>query len=356
MGLPGSLKLPIPSGKNTVGTAIFHLTRSLHQEASRELILQIWYPAQKSSSLSRAPYIPVPALISAMKNNEYMNISAEVLESWGSLKTHSLSNADISGNADQFPLLIFSHGFGVSRCNYTLYTEDLASHGFIVAGIDHADSGLTVLPDGRVLSFAPDSPGPDHQAVHMAEDAAFVVDAFLEGTQNIDMFVDRIDPQRIGMLGHSLGGAAALNIGWMDSRFRAYANLDGYPFGQIREKGINGPFLTILQQPGSPITIPDSMRIERKRDWAGIIGRTRYEAFIIKVKGTSHFNFCDFPFLVPDSLLARNGGVIAAQRGHEIVMGILRSFFSQYLDNGNRESFASVMRKYPEVTIEVSDD
>ena len=361
--LSDSHALPTPSGGYPVGTAIFHLIRiplqvnaSAESSTHRELMVQVWYPAETPRDIATTPYIPDSALISAMKKDEYMNISAETLESWRNLKSHSFLNADVTANSDQFPLVIFSHGFGMARCNYTLYTEDLASHGFIVAAIDHANSGLTVLPDGRVLSFAPDSLGPDHKVVQMAEDATFVVDALLDGTQNVDKFVGRIDPQRIGMLGHSLGGAAALNVGWIDIRFRAYANLDGYQFGQIREKGINGPFLAILQQPGGPISIPDSMGIERKREWADIIAKTKNDAFIIKVKGTSHFNFSDFPFLIPDSLLVRNGGVIAAQRGHEIVTVLLRSFFAQYLDYGSTESFKDIMSKYPEVTFEVTND
>jgi hypothetical protein len=53
-------------------------------------------------------------------------------------------------------VLIFSHGRGGYRQHNTMQVEELVSHGYIVAAIDHpyAATGV-VFPDGRIAAFDP---------------------------------------------------------------------------------------------------------------------------------------------------------------------------------------------------------
>ena len=352
--------LPGPSGQYTVGTSIFYIVdharkSPIDSARARELMVELWYPASTHHGIERALYIPDSALINAMKNDEYLDLSPGVLDSWRDLVSHSYLNAPLASSPRLIPLILFSHGFGMSRLNYTSMFEDLASHGFIVAAIDHPGSGLTVLPDARVISFAPDPHGPDGKADTMVKDALFVLNALLDSNQAAGRFARRIDAQRIGMFGHSLGGAAALDMGRVDKRFRACANMDGHPFGKIPTDGLHQPSLMLLQQPGEPIHIPDQMRFERDSLWSAIIHKQNSEAYVITIKGMSHFNFSDLPFIVPDSLMTRNGGTIAPQRGHEIMTRILRAFFGRYLQNAMTDSFQEIAREYPEVIIKQLD-
>ncbi len=348
---------PKPSGPYSLGTVIFHLTDQTRKDPTdstssrgRELMIQIWYPASTSQG-PVTPYFPNSGLISAMKKEEYLNISPTVLESWRSLTSHAISNVSIVSDPSRFPLIVFSHGFGVSRSNYTFILEELASHGFIVVAIDHPTSGLVILPDERVLSLVPDPLGPDGKAGSMTQDASFVLDALLDTSQEAGQFARHIDTQRIGMFGHSLGGAAALDMGRVDSRFRACANMDGYPFGKILAEGLHQPSLMLLQQPGEPIRISDQMRFERDSLWSAIIQKGGSIMHAMAIKGTSHFNFSDLPFIIPDSLMLRNGGTITPQRGHEIITHILHGFFTHYLKNRISDSFQDIATKYPEVTL-----
>jgi len=151
--------LPKPTGQYAVGTSIFHLTDFSRKYAfapesgrHREMMVQIWYPAKKMKQASTVSYFPDPTLISKLKKEEYLDLKPEVIESWNT-KTYSARDAPIIQKPRRLSLLIFSHGFGMSRSNYTSILENLASRGYIIAAIDHPYMGFTVMPDGRTLSF-----------------------------------------------------------------------------------------------------------------------------------------------------------------------------------------------------------
>ncbi len=128
------------------------------------------------------------------------------------------------------PLLLFSHGAsGVGRSNETLFYE-LASRGCLVFSLDHPhdsffctlSSGKKIFVDQAFLKEAMSTQGggdlqKDWDQLNRwvdprIEDINFVLDKILDG--NVDnAYEDKIDPKRIILAGHSLGGAAALAIG-----------------------------------------------------------------------------------------------------------------------------------------------
>jgi predicted dienelactone hydrolase len=110
-----------------------------------------------------------------------------------------------------------------------------------MAAIDHPYVGLTVLPEGRVLSFTPETGGPSPDAAArrveaMAQDALFVLDALLDRKSEAGQFARHIDSNRVGMLGQSIGGAAALESCRVSTRFKACADLDGDVWGESRDR------------------------------------------------------------------------------------------------------------------------
>jgi predicted dienelactone hydrolase len=200
----------------------------------------------------------------------------------------------------------------MSRANYTAIIEDLASHGYIVAAIDHPYSGLTVLPDSRVLSFTPDPGGPSPEAATrrveaMAQHASFVIDALLDKKSNAGRFAGHIDPQRVGMLGHSIGGAASLEACRAHSRLKACADLDGDAWGRAESEGVGRPFLVLLNEPAESHRPPVAMREQRDKGWADLIAKKKSAAFVVKVGSTTHYSFSDLPFIVPEALMKKNG-------------------------------------------------
>lgn len=107
------------------------------------------------------------------------------------------------------PLILFNHGFLLSSTGYRSYGEHLASHGFVVA--------LPTFP----MSFF-----NVHHA-KLAQDVRFVIDYLLTSNGKAgDPLEGRIDPDRIGASGHSLGGKLSLLEAVTDDRIRSIGVLD----------------------------------------------------------------------------------------------------------------------------------
>jgi hypothetical protein len=69
------------------------------------------------------------------------------------VETSAVSDAAPAGQQRGLPLVVLSPGFTGSRNTLTALAEDLASHGYVVAGIDHTyESFATAFPDGRVAT------------------------------------------------------------------------------------------------------------------------------------------------------------------------------------------------------------
>lgn len=128
------------------------------------------------------------------------------------------------------PLIVFSHG-GISTktSNLSLYQE-LASHGYVVVSIDHTYHALFTEIDGVRIPIDSGymkelSEEDSHSDIQNSfsrfqkwmklrtDDIRFVIDTFIDRSINeSSSFYRLIDAGRIGVAGHSLGGAAALGV------------------------------------------------------------------------------------------------------------------------------------------------
>jgi predicted dienelactone hydrolase len=100
----------------------------------------IWYPAEAAKASRRAEYVPHFKEIAGALGDSLMHAefgSADSAIASGLVLSHSIANAPLLKAHRPFPVLIFSHGFGESSVTYSAQLEDLASHGYVVFGIDH---------------------------------------------------------------------------------------------------------------------------------------------------------------------------------------------------------------------------
>jgi Platelet-activating factor acetylhydrolase, isoform II len=155
-----------------------------------------------------------------------------------------------------------------------------------------------------------------------------------------DRMAGRLDLGRVGVLGHSRGGAAAAQSCLQDARFRACANLDG-------------SISTLLetQAPRQPFLLMRSEVVEPTLD--GFFARLPGPAHRVFVAGAGHNSYSDLPRVVEQLLLDPEGlllGTLAPERAFEINAEYLSAFFGAEL-SGKSEPLWSEPSPYAEVQV-----
>jgi predicted dienelactone hydrolase len=147
--------LPEPTGPSPVGSTSLHLTDTSRPDpwaagvAARELMVSLWYPATPLDG-RRAPYM-TPAESELLLANA--GITAVPPDTLSTVRTNAASDAPPAGRSRSLPFVVLSPGFIHPRSVLTALAEDLASHGYVVAGVDHTyESVATAFPDGRVTT------------------------------------------------------------------------------------------------------------------------------------------------------------------------------------------------------------
>ena len=260
-------RIPEPTGLYAVGTQDFYWVDDSRLEKftsdpndMRELMVRVWYPADPASRgrsaavLGRSRPAWGPLIL------ERMGLPTFIANHMDLAVTHSYLDAPLYGTVSQFPVLVFSHGFGGDDfARHLTLMEELASHGYVIASVSHTYETLyTEFPDGRVVLEEPlafDSSlthnyGPlnlDDRLGTWVEDAGFVLDQLemLNGGEIESQFNGRLDMERVGVFGMSFGGAMSMEFCLIDTRCKAGANLDGSQFGYVDfySEGLQIPFL-----------------------------------------------------------------------------------------------------------------
>jgi predicted dienelactone hydrolase len=147
--------LPEPTGPYPAGTASVWLTDTSRPDPwvpgvnARELMVSVWYPAVPSDG-RRARYMTPAESELQLTSRGITGVPPDTLST---VETNAVSGARPAGRQHSLPLVVLSPGFTSSRSTLTGLAEDLASHGYVVAGIDHTyESYATAFPDGRVTT------------------------------------------------------------------------------------------------------------------------------------------------------------------------------------------------------------
>jgi predicted dienelactone hydrolase len=254
-------QMPAPTGPYGVARVSYDMVDRTRQEtlgekpgSPREVMVEVWYPTapRLSSPQSTAPYLPGFDAAKPRLSQDDISDLFRPARYMGTLpKTHTVENAPIAPGKDKFPLLLFSHGWGNPTFLYTAELEDIVSHGYVVAAVDHPyDTTFTQFPDGHIVFFAQEAfnaatKKPNGYIAYarervevMARDNRFVLTQVLQYASEKNRhapFFHRIDASRIGALGHSIGGLAAARTCQIDDRVEACIDQDsddnrGSPF------------------------------------------------------------------------------------------------------------------------------
>ena len=125
---------------------------STNSDDKRELIVHFWYPTEKDATQKWYPYISDQEKIIIRAAFKNLYIPDFIWTRLVNIKSAVIPHAACSTDKISYPVVVFSHGAGSLPDLYSTYLAELASHGYIVVGINHTYiSGGTTFPDGRVI-------------------------------------------------------------------------------------------------------------------------------------------------------------------------------------------------------------
>ncbi|MCJ0826560.1 alpha/beta hydrolase [Luteimonas sp. 50] len=353
---------PMPKGHGIgrVPVAWTDATRTEHATASgrRELRGLLYYPA--AQAVADGGRALDAAWADAYRPSLVRRIGPRAADAVLQMRWHA--GAGIAAAEGRFPVLVFAHGYHQLPTSYTTLIESLVARGYAVFAI--AAPGIAeVVPlgDGRI---APNLPLGDDGYSKFAQDIASAVAELpkLDATPG-HPFSGHLDSGRIGVFGHSVGGAAAVLASARVPAIRAAANLDGDYSGDAAEAQPRVPLLYITTQPPNRAATPksgwDDERNEVRR--AGIwrqLAVASPRALRVRVGGMFHANFQDEALLpasaIPQELRGTRFGSIDGVRGLELTSRLLAGFFAGSLGGPAAEEVDKVVAAYPEADLQVS--
>ncbi|KAB8181174.1 alpha/beta hydrolase family protein [Microbispora catharanthi] len=338
----GPATLPAPTGPHPVGITALYLKDTSRPDPwnldakARELKVTLWYPTKQRDG-QRAAYMTPKESELLLKGAGIASAPYDTLS-----KTHTNAIKDAEPAGTMLPLVVLSPGFTKPTSTLTSLAEDLASRGYVVAGIDHTyESYATTFPDGRVAEcLACDSnsdPGFGAGLVQgRAADVSFVLDQLPSKWDGSG----RIDRSRIAMAGQSIGGSSAVAAMLEDPRVRAGVDMDGTGYARIPKSGLSRPFMFL----GSAQHVSGGPAPTWDRDWELLTGWKRW----IVLTGAEHQSFTDTPLLEDALGIEPLPGVLPAARAAELTRTYVAAFLDQHL-NGKRQSLLDKpSSRYPE--------
>ncbi|GAA4572729.1 alpha/beta hydrolase family protein [Planotetraspora kaengkrachanensis] len=339
----GPATLPAPTGDRPVGTTVLYLTDTSRPDPwnldidARELKVTLWYPTEQRDG-QRALYMTPKESELLLKGS---GIASAPYDTLSKTRTNAVQDAAPAGR--KLPLVVLSPGFTKPMSTLTSLAEDLASRGYVVAGIDHTyESYATTLSDGRVAEcLACDSdtdPGFGTGTVQgRVADVSFVLDQ-LPSKWDGSRVIDR---SRIAMAGQSIGGAAAPAAMVKDPRIRAGIDMDGTTYARIPKTGFSKPFLFM----GTEQHLPGGRDNSWDRDWKLLTGWKRW----LVLTGAEHQSFTDSPLMADALAVKPLPATLPAARGAELTRTYVAAFLDQHLKSQRQSLLEKPSSRYPEV-------
>lgn len=377
------LSLPAPTGTFGVGRTVSRWSDAAAVDGlapvpgtRRELLVWVWYPTDPGPSGATDGYVPAELRVADERVPRPPFPFRLLTRDFSKVRSHSTRNPELSPKRRTYPVVILRAGASAGVLNYSALAEDLASHGYVVVGFDAPyRTGLVVFPDGRVIARTEENnpercfaepqarygdPSVEACASRLlaawTADIGFVLSRLeeLDAADASSRFTGRLDMSRVGVVGHSFGGAAAALFCQQDPRCKAGIDIDGAPHGSVIQSGLRQPFLFLLSD-HSRETDPESQRI--LTNIQSIYDRLPAETRLrVAIRGANHFVFSDDGALLKSRLvrgvlrLFRKLG-IDGDRQLAVTAYCLRSFFDAHLEQGGASRPEIPSPLYPELQV-----
>ena len=261
-----------------------------------------------------------------------------------------------NAESNTFPLVIFSHGaFGYHESNYSLCTE-LASHGYVVAALDYPHHAF----------FSTDTQGnKDWMNLRMA-DLGFTLDTIEAAVRNGSVngeawFFDSADQEaqmlkalqlvnvdKIGLVGHSMGGATSVGQGRARNEVDAVIDLDGTMFTEHTLNNDGTYSFNEAPYPAPLLSIDNESHyqsgLQAKEQGYPYVNNVVLDNATVSAhtyfKGSGHMNFTDLPLFSPMLASMLGTGDIDARACIEQTNALALAWFDEHLKGSGQASVA----------------
>lgn len=358
-----------PTGPYGVGTISWgpEILSTSHEDAGTQgmprPMIRLWYPSN------------------TVRSEGY--VRQLLRKASGAVNARKIDSADfdapIASGTKRFPLVVYFPGWPGTRIeNYGLACE-LASHGFIVAGVTYPAKvpGMSKAVHRSQVKELENYPLYTSEEVYKsssaystervrfrARDASLLLDAFARiNASPVGVFAHRVDMERLGIVGFSLGGAVAAETANRDPRIRAAVNIDGRHWGDALINGVEKPYLYIGEELLIPTTeqLTSSNPDERynaeadKYDYSQLAANLRRNGGIqVTVLKARHMDFTDTGSVSGlRRMIHRNH--IDPRRVHLILNTYVLAFLKASLSAEGGLGLFDTNPKFPDVRIDVWD-
>lgn len=285
-----------------------------------------------------APYID--AGLAAQLVVSHLDSPADNSTRLRALTTFSGTDAPVATADHPFPVVIYSHGYSFHRQENAEKFEDLASHGIVTVAMDHADARASVFPDGAVVrGIFGDPPLPAQTAAAVEsrlQDDVSVLKYLSELNSHDPLLVGRLDLDRLGAMGWSLGNSDLGLLVLKEPRFRCLVVLEGYL--QAADDVLNALVATGFPVPVLGLYVEgfDATDLWHQATQVGT-----HDGYYGRLGLSSHFMFKD----TTEETFAN----AATRQGTEALRACVRSFFKKYLQGQDDHLLDNPQPTYPEI-------
>src|SRR4051812_18106899 len=308
---------PAPVGLERLTLTDHHRTERLAPGGGSRLIpLRVWYPAARPGSSPGA--VLTPAEQSTYES--VFDLPTGALDGIGATTTAGAPPA-----AGKHPVILLSPGWGNSSGFHGAQASDLASHGYVVIGIDHpGDTTAVDVGGGRILTMNPAGEAIQKKsAVQRVADVRYVLHhlAAVHGAGGLDR-------RRVGAYGHSMGARATAAAMYYEPSIRAGVNLDGLADEPVLSRGLDQPYAIASG------VHPQDTGHSLDKIVAKLRSHLRGPHPLRIFTTTEHAGFTDNVWLVPQLGLPTQGQELGTISPTAAVSGqrtFLRKFFDRYL-------------------------
>ncbi len=341
------------AGSHPVGHVRFTVADSARD---RELLVEVWYPADPSVAEAAAAGSPIEAFVPVGPDQDQFVDLLATAHNPGTTRQTSAAPEGLP-TPGPWPVILYSHCHACTRFSSFSLAEHLASHGFVVVAPDH--QGNTLFDELADMN----APLNGEFLRTRREDLGVVLDAVLdsEDTTVPELVRGQFDATRVGAIGHSYGAATVGLLAVEDSRVQAIMPIAA----PIENPLLPGPTMAAIKTPVLFVLAREDNSIT---ELGNNVLRNNFmmatpPAWMVEVNDAGHWGFSDICGLVEmfdpgcgEGNRQTNGEpftYLDVDIGRGLTSAYASAFFDLHLRGAvNAEAF--LQTNYPEGVSEVS--